>query len=43
LPVSFATRIGWRVIGAVAGTLRVSRWTAYAQLPPGAQLIPAEA
>jgi rubrerythrin len=43
LPVSWATRMGWRIIGTIAGSLRVSRWTAYSQLPPGAQLIPAEA
>ena len=43
LPVGWATRMAWRVIGTVAGTMRLSRWTAYAQLPPGAQLVPAEA
>jgi hypothetical protein len=43
LPVSWAQRAAWRVIGTIAGSLRVSRWTAYAELPPGAQLIPAEA
>lgn len=43
LPVSWPVRLGWRAIGAVARAMRVSRWTSYAQLPPGAQLIPAEA
>lgn len=43
LPVSWPVKLAWRAVGAATRALKVSRWTHYARLPPGAQLIPAEA
>lgn len=43
LPVAWPAKLAWRAVGAATRALKVSRWTHYAHLPPGAQLIPAEA